>query len=194
MTASRGRWGVSWRGCGRRACAATVPIGGQGTGNGPGERWPPALVAGMSLTSSPLRAPPLPLRCAAIAQRIEESVVVQQRRQIRCRGCGKSKAMASSCWLTGNLMIRVRSQGAGVRCSFSTAEARRMWSAVCSRRSTADRPPGAKILPRGGDASSAAYMPVRSTSGPQGRYVHRGRPNAERCGVASDAALSDVSS
>ena len=42
----------------------------------------------------------------------------------------------------GDRTIRVRSPGAGGPCAFSTGEASRLWSAVCSRTSTPPSPWG----------------------------------------------------
>jgi hypothetical protein len=101
--------------------------------------------------------------------------MVQQPRKNPLLWCVKSRATASSCLPTVTPMIHAQSQAVGAPCSSCTGEARRMWSAVCSRSSTAGRRPGAKIPPGGGGANSKARIPVRSTSGPPGRKAKRGR-------------------
>jgi hypothetical protein len=99
--------------------------------------------------------------------------------KILCLWCVQSRVTASSCLPTVNPMIRAQSQAVGAPCSSYIGEARRMWSAVCSRSSTAGRRPGAKIPPGGGGASSKARIPVRSTSGQPGRKAKRGRLDAD---------------
>jgi hypothetical protein len=58
-------------------------------------------------------------------------------------------------------MIHVRSQAAGARCASYIGEANRMWSAVCSLTSTADRLPGGKMMPGGGVAQSSYHGVIR---------------------------------
>jgi hypothetical protein len=69
-------------------------------------------------------------------------------------------------------MIYVRSQAAGVRCASCTGEANRMWSAVCSLTSTADRLPGEKMMPGGGVMPSRACIMGQSASGQRDWSLH----------------------
>jgi hypothetical protein len=46
-------------------------------------------------------------------------------------------------------------------CGSRIGEVSRMWSAVCSRSSTAGRHPGAKMTPGGGIPTSEAPIPAR---------------------------------
>jgi hypothetical protein len=81
-------------------------------------------------------------------------------------------------------MIYVRSQAAGVRCASCTGEANRMWSAVCSLTSTADRLPGEKMMPGGGVARSKARIMGQSASGQRDRNL-RSTPGILRTEGAS---------
>ena len=65
---------------------------------------------------------------------------------------------------TGNHTIRARSLDAGGPCFSCTGEASHMWSAVCSRISTAGPRPGARMTFGGGSGSSRARMRVPSGS------------------------------
>jgi hypothetical protein len=85
--------------------------------------------------------------------------------------CAKTRATGSSFWHMGNHMIRVRSQTAGAFCSFYTVEANRIWSAVCSLRSTAGRRPGEKMTPGGAVAGSRSRITGRSVLGQRGRNL-----------------------
>jgi hypothetical protein len=86
--------------------------------------------------------------------------------------CTKTRATGSFFSYMGNRMIRARSQAAGVHCAFSTGEANRMWSAVCSLTSTAGRLPGEKMMPGGGVARSRARITGQSALGQRDRNLY----------------------
>jgi hypothetical protein len=62
---------------------------------------------------------------------------VQQRRKNRCRSSVQCTATASSSWNMASRMIRVPWRVVWGNCGSRIGEVSRMWSAVCSRTSTA---------------------------------------------------------
>jgi hypothetical protein len=91
--------------------------------------------------------------------------------KIPCLRCTKTRATGPFFSYMGNRRIYVRSQAAGVGCASYIGEANRMWSAVCSLTSTADRLPGEKMMPGGGVMPSRAGIMGQSASGQRDRNL-----------------------
>jgi hypothetical protein len=85
---------------------------------------------------------------------------------------GQPTATVASCVLTGHRRTLARCLGARATCSSCTAEASRMWSAVCSPTRTARHHPGAKMPLGGGSGSRRAPMTAQSHA--CGRTQRRG--------------------
>jgi hypothetical protein len=94
--------------------------------------------------------------------------------KIRPPPCEKCRARASCSSPRANRMIPVQSLDAVAPCASCTSEASRIWSAVCSRTSTAGPHPGAKMTPGGGIPTRRVPITARSASGPSGRIPPRG--------------------
>src|SRR5215471_15636256 len=78
-----------------------------------------------------------------------------------------------------NRMIRVPWRAVRGSCGLSIGEASRLWSAGCSRRSTAGSHPGAKMTPGGAIPTSRAPTAARSASGSLDRQEHGRPPNCD---------------
>ena len=111
----------------------------------------------------------------------------QQRRTPPCLRCARTRATGACFLPTVNRTIRARWQDALAPCSSCTGEASRMWSAVCSRTSTAGRHPGAKMTRGGAILTSRARIRARSASAPQGRQEPGRRPACDAMDIDGDS-------